>query len=290
MAKPTIAGKLGFFYDGGVGDQWIHNGTDWEVWPAQSGSSILTADIMPSVTVGNISAGTLIPHVPDKDMQTMWEMLLIKKLTGGFTVTNSSGASLGTTYEINTVLTPSFKWTEGGGVDGITLSDDDGQLTNVQVTGMSPYTPPGGNTYTSAVYGSINWTLKGAGVPNLTDNITWVYPTYTGFIISSSQVPPPIPVDITTGTKTAVKTNAGISKNFNTTSTGYGWFAVAKGVQTGSTYNFWSSTASASDNGYMDASSFIQHVGTTTAHSTLYDVFMFDQPKPYAYTITIKNK
>jgi len=29
MAKPTLAGKLGFFYDGGSGDRWVHNGDDW---------------------------------------------------------------------------------------------------------------------------------------------------------------------------------------------------------------------------------------------------------------------
>ena len=29
MAKPTITGKLGFYYDGGTGDKWIHTGEDW---------------------------------------------------------------------------------------------------------------------------------------------------------------------------------------------------------------------------------------------------------------------
>ena len=30
MAKPTKKGQLGYFYDGGAGDRWRHNGTDWE--------------------------------------------------------------------------------------------------------------------------------------------------------------------------------------------------------------------------------------------------------------------
>ena len=29
MAKPTINGKLGFFFDGGTGNRWIHDGDDW---------------------------------------------------------------------------------------------------------------------------------------------------------------------------------------------------------------------------------------------------------------------
>ena len=293
MAKPTIAGKLGFFFDGGVGDQWIHNGVDWEVWPQEGGgggTSILTADIMPSVTVGNIQAGTLIEHIPDKDMQYMWELLLIKKLTSGFTLTNSGGVNLGTVYEIGTALTPSFKWVEGGGVDGILLSDNVGSLTDVPVTGLSPYTPPTTTTYTYPTYKKVTWTLKGTDVPNIADAITWVYPTYTAFIETTSSTRPPIPADITTGAKTAVTTSGGVSKNFGSTKSGYGWFAVVQGTQTGAVYNFWSSTASASDNGFMSGTSFIQHIGTTTAHGATYDVFMFDQAKPYTYTITIKKK
>ena len=55
MAKPTIAGKLGFFYDGGVGDQWIHNGADWEVWYNEAASASPTG--FESVTDGGANTG-----------------------------------------------------------------------------------------------------------------------------------------------------------------------------------------------------------------------------------------
>lgn len=32
MAKPIIEGRLGFFFDGGTNDKWIHNGADWIPW------------------------------------------------------------------------------------------------------------------------------------------------------------------------------------------------------------------------------------------------------------------
>ena len=41
MAKPTITGKLGFFFDGGVGDKWMHDGVEWLEWVSPSGGEYL---------------------------------------------------------------------------------------------------------------------------------------------------------------------------------------------------------------------------------------------------------
>ena len=46
MGQPTIVGRLGFFFDGGTGDRWMHNGDDWELW----------SNDLPIITVANEAA------------------------------------------------------------------------------------------------------------------------------------------------------------------------------------------------------------------------------------------
>lgn len=59
MAKPVIAGKLGFYFDGGVGNRWIHNGDDWEpaLAPVSVDSLVDGKTLGESVFVGTNAGG-----------------------------------------------------------------------------------------------------------------------------------------------------------------------------------------------------------------------------------------
>ena len=58
MAKPTIEGRLGFFFDGGVNDKWIHDGFDWVAWPQNS----VTVDVVPSHITGAAGSNVLVTN------------------------------------------------------------------------------------------------------------------------------------------------------------------------------------------------------------------------------------
>ena len=61
MAKPTIQGKLGFFYDGGFDDRWIYNGDDWEIWiNGDDINSGITSNRPPTPIIGQFYFDTTV--------------------------------------------------------------------------------------------------------------------------------------------------------------------------------------------------------------------------------------
>ena len=59
MAKPTIAGKLGFFYDDvAAGEKWIHNGTDWVPWSESAGEDWSFNGTFTPIPTGDPAKGT----------------------------------------------------------------------------------------------------------------------------------------------------------------------------------------------------------------------------------------
>ncbi len=192
--------------------------------------------------------------------------------------------------EVNTVVSPLLiTWNATGGPSDLKLNDTDDKLINVEVVG-NQYNTEGNLSYIHGTYTSMIMSLSGSNVETINNTTTWVYPSFTGKIVSPFGQPGiPDSDTIKDGNKSIDVTNLQFITNVDTDldANQYGWFAVPKN-QTGGHYTKW--YQSENNNGNIDisgacASCNVEFKGEVTVEfgvpeagptgDVVYDVYMY---------------
>lgn len=242
-----------------------------------SGGGSTTRDLTAGLNVGGIKTGTVFPE--GTEFTDMWEALFSALSTintlryNGYVSTVEVGASK--------VLTL-FTWNSGGSPTALKLSDDDGQLSAVAVTGNS-YAPPVDLTYNWDTQKTIKWTLSSSNAGSTTVSTTSYYRAYWGKKILASDT---VPFTVTendilndnSGSKVAA-TSSQIEFNINTSTTEQAWIAVEQ-AQSGSDYTNW--YESSANLGPIQAGlNFIQPPYSVIVNGRTYRVYTYGYRSPF---------
>lgn len=236
---------------------------------------ILSGNIAPAITDIKLSnrPGTL----QDADVLTKAE---IQALFGDNAV---SGLSLSNTQAIDVVGTsfnPStITWNETGSPLGLLLNDSDGQLNDQSVSGG---TYSGSETYSKSDTGDVTWTLSGDNVDDISTTVYWVWLSYWG-VNETGDVP--TEGEILAGAPMKQRTNTDVDANIVTTASQFGWVAVESAQS--QTFQTWIVDNSAVNRGPIGSGNFIEPRGQVTVAGRPYDIYMFDQAKPFDNQLTL---
>ena len=193
----------------------------------------------------------------------------------GLSLSNSSSISL-----VGVSFNPSpITWNEVGTPLNLLLNDTDGQLVNEPVSD-SIYS--GSEVYTASDTDTIVWTLSGDNVESITATRYWVWASFWG--VNTTGITP-TEAQILAGTSLTVRTNSSIDVDMVTASNQFGWVAVD--ATQSQTFTEWIVDGSAINRGAIGTGNFIENRGTVSVNGRNYDVYMFDQAKPFNNELTL---
>jgi len=178
------------------------NMTSWEVFGSGGG-----CDCISTIQIGPYPPGTPLERI-------------ILELHFPDNLSNLDVAGYGSTITENVPISnPTIEWVMAGSPTNMRLSDDKGFITNVDVTGLTSYTPSG-TTYNYPGGSTVTWTLTSNESAPITTTITWVaVPVYGKTYFGATGA--------TTGTPNEATILAGDFVEINTASS----FNVFEGVQ-----------------------------------------------------------
>lgn len=175
-----------------------------------------------------------------------------------------------------------------------TVDPNDADITGLVIDGVtmdmstidgSQHSFPVGNALTSKTVSAVlHYNKSGVAQPPhvITRTTMGVYLTYFGITEYNNITD----ADVLAAHKVLTVTNSRVAHKFDITGAiKYGWFAVEKN-QTGTDYVNWKSDASSSDTGLIGGF-IIKQPAPVMVDGLEYEIYIFDQPKNYANTITL---
>lgn len=192
-------------------------------------------------------------------------------------ISNLQLSGYSSTIPANTPVTdPTLTWNVTGSPVNMRLSDDAGFLTNIDVTGLTTYTPSG-VTYNYSGGRTVNWTVTADGNTPITTSLEWVTtPVYDNlyYNVTGANSGTPSEATILAGTIVNIPTNPSFNVFVNEAFSGQNYF-IAIPITQSHTFTYMKSdpAAPASAIGSAGSATTLEDKGFVTVNGASYHVY-----------------